>query len=138
MPAQNPNLGPYLARLRKREGLSQRQSAQKAEIWVTRWSQIEGGERPRAETLVKMARSVRATPEEVRELFRLAGYEDLFVAVSEVGSRLLSGALPSLEKLIEEDRDLDQTARTLLLANLEGQRRRLAAARQPEKDGRRT
>lgn len=108
-------LGTLIRRLRKERDLSQEQLGELTGIFFTRISQIELGANTTPETLLKLAQALRARPDEVREMFRLAGFADLFDFIAGAG-RMIAGDVPTLDFAIESAADLDSGAKQTLHA----------------------
>lgn len=101
--------------------------ARAADLSDSRWHQIEDGSVPPAETLWRMADALDATAEQRGELFRAAGYEDLYNGLTRIGSRGRPDIPTSARAGVLADPTLSREDKERILEFIEG---REALARQ--------
>jgi hypothetical protein len=122
-----PNVpGSYLAHLRERAGKSKRAASIAAGLKSdTFWGGVERGYLPKRGskipalpspgTLLSMARAVDASPHEIRELFRLFGYLELWEAIATVVSLLNRSEPLRPEDALRHDHTLPREVRDVVL-----------------------
>lgn len=122
------SLGEVITSLRGERSILQ--LAKRADMSDSRWGQIERGSKTSPKTIWKIAQALDARPDEIRELFVAAGFEELYDVLTRIGASRRPDIPSSAESGILADPTLLHEDKRAALEFLEGRRAMAAQAAQ--------